>query len=169
MRTKKVVASAVLAAGLLAGCGSQGVAATVNGETITTNEVDQGMSLAPFYAQPPAPANVVASLIQARAVIDAAQAAGVGASPSEAVEFLDSIGAQDIQVDGAYPDPVLDLARMNLISQQLPTAPEGQAVINEVNDFMAGAQIEFNPRYGEWNAAEGGLVQNPPEWIETRN
>lgn len=171
MRTKaKVVASVVLAAGLIAGCSSQaGVAATVNGEQITTAEVDDGMALGPYYAEPPTPASVVASLIQARAVIDAAREEGMGASPADGAAFLDSIGAQDIQQDGEYPDAVLDLARMNLISQNLQTAPEGQNVIEEVNDFMSSADIEFNPRYGNWDIAQGGLNQDVPDWIELGN
>ena len=167
MRTKaKVAASALLAAGLIAGCApGAGVAATVNGEKITTSEVDDGMELGPFYAEPPAPADILASLIQARALIDAGSAEGIGASPADGAEFLDSIGAQDIQSDGSYPDAVLDLARMNIISQQIQSAPEGEAVIEQLNDFLASADIEFNPRYGTWDLAQGGVDQSPPEWI----
>ena len=168
MRMKaKVAASVLLAAGLLAGCSPQaGVAATVNGEEITVAEVDEGMSLSPFYAEPPAPANVVASLIQARAVIDAAKAEGMGVSATEASAFLDSLGAQELEVDGEYPEAVLDLVRMNLITQSLQTAPQGQGVVDAVNDYMMNADIEFNPRYGTWDIAQGGLTQALPEWIE---
>lgn len=167
----KAAAGVLLTAGLIAGCSSHaGVAATVNGEKITVEQVDEGMALGPFYSQPPAPANVVASLIQARAVIDAAQAEGIGVSAAEAADFLDSIGAQEIQVDGSYSDAVLELVRMNLISQDMQAgAPEGQNVIDAVNDYMLNADIEFNPRYGSWDVAAGGLNQNPPEWIEPGN
>lgn len=171
MRMKaKAAAGVLLVAGLLAGCTpGAGVAATVNGERITVAEVDDGMGLAPFYAEPPAPANVVASIIHARAVIASAAAAGIGVSEADAATFLDSIGAQDIKADGTYPDAVLDLARMNLINQDLQFAPGAEDVIEDVNNFIASADIEFNPRYGTWDIANGGLTQNLPEWIETGN
>src|SRR5699024_1303486 len=97
MRTKaKVAASALLAAGLIAGWRpGDGVAATGNGEKITTAEVDDGSELGRFYAEPPAPADILASRSQARALIDAGSAAGIGASPAHGAEFLDPIGAQD--------------------------------------------------------------------------
>lgn len=171
MRMKaKLAASALLAAGLIAGCSTQaGVAATVNGEQIRVVEVDDGMALGPFFAEPPTPANVVTSLIQARSIIDAAATSGLGVSGDEAAEFLDSIGAEEIQVDGAYTEAVLDLARMNLITQDLQMAPEGEEVVNQVNEYMTAADIEINPRYGAWDIAAGGFVQEQPEWIELGN
>lgn len=167
-RKAKIAASMLLAAGLIAGCSTQsGVAATVNGETITVQEVDEGMALSPFYATPPAPANILTSLIQARAMTDAAKAGGIGVSAADAAAFLDSIGAQTIQVDGSYTEPVLDLTRMTLISERVdPDTDQGQELIETINEYMASAEIDFNPRYGSWEIAEGGLNQSLPAWIQ---
>lgn len=171
MRMKaKVAASVLLVAGLVAGCSGQGgVAATVNGETISVEQVNDGMALSPFFAEPPAPADIVMSLIEARSVIDAAKEEGMGVSAEEAEDFLDSIGAQEIRVDGEYSEAVLDIARMSLISQSLQTAPQGQGVIEAMNDYIVNADIELNPRYGTWDIEQGGLLQEAPEWIEHGN
>lgn len=163
----KIVASALLAAGLIAGCAPQpGTAAVVDGHRITVDYLDDGMALGPYFQQAPAPSNILASLIQARAVIDAAGEHGVGISTSQAAEFLEGIGAGDIAVDGEYPDAVLDIVRMELISQELQSSPSGQALVEQVTDYMENADIEFNPRYGEWDISQGGLVQTLPDWIE---
>lgn len=167
-RKAKIAASVLLAAGLIAGCSTQsGVAATVNGETITVQEVDEGMALSPFYATPPAPANILMSIIQARAMTDAAKDGGMGVSAADATAFLNGIGAQELQVDGAYTDPVLDLTRMNLISEQVdPATVQGQGLIDAINEYMTNAEIEFNPRYGAWDISAGGLDQSLPAWID---
>lgn len=170
MRMKaKIAAGVLLLAGLTAGCTAQpGVAATVNGEKVTIAEVDDGMALGDFFAQPPTPGSVVASIIQARAVNEAAQTAGLGVSAAQAADFLDSIGAQSIQDDGEYSPTVLELARMNIVSMNLQTAGEaGADVVEAVNEYMTSADIEFNPRYGTWDLARGGVVQDLPEWVET--
>lgn len=170
MRKKALAASIALAATLVTGCSPQaGVAATVNGDTVTTAEVDQAMELGPFFAEQPAPANLVASLIQAPVIIDAAGDAGIGVSEGDAAAFLDSIEADAIKVEGEYPEAVVELVRANIITQELQMSPDAQNIIEEVNRVMESADIELNPRYGSWDLSRGGLQQDVPDWIYVTN
>lgn len=172
MRIKaKLAASALLAAGLLSGCvGQPGTAAIVDGERITVEQVDEAMALGPFFQDQLTPSNALATLIESRAAITVAAEHGVGVSQDEAAAFLDEIGAEFIAQDGDYTDPVLDIVRMSVISQELGQAPNGQAIVEEIGEYMLEtADIEFNPRYGEWDSDQGGLVDGFSDWIELPN
>lgn len=164
------VAAAALAATVMVGCADgqgPGVAARVDDTVISTRQVDEGMALAPFYAQPPSPASIVTNLIHATVLLPVASENGLGVSDEDAASFLDGLDAQSIKVDGEYTEPVLDLVRLSLAADAANTAPQGQQVFAEVNDRLASADITLSPRYGTWDEASGQPMEASRPWLVT--
>ncbi len=162
------VATVALAATVMAGCADgqgAGVAARVNGEVISQGAVDDGMALAPFYAQPPSPTAIVTNLIHASILLPVASANGLGVSDEDAATFLDGLEAQDIKVDGQYTEPVLDLVRLSLAAEAANSAPQGQQVFTEVNEQLTTADIALSPRFGTWDETAAQPVESERPWL----
>ncbi|WP_194164877.1 hypothetical protein [Pseudactinotalea sp. HY160] len=161
-------AAMALAATVMAGCADgrgPGIAASVDGTVISAEEVDEGMALAPFYAQPPNPTAIVTNLIHASILLPVASDNGLGVSDEDAASFLDGLDAQSIQVDGEYTQPVLDLVRLSLAAEAANSAPQGQQFFGEVNERLATADITLSPRYGDWDEATAQPVAAARPWL----
>lgn len=161
----RIAAGLVAIAGLAAGCSAQpGVAATVDSDTITMTELDDAMLLGPFFQTPPTPEMILNELIESRVVLDVASSNGIGVSHNQAAQFLDSLDAQDLQQDGDYPEPVLDLVRLIMVKEAVGTSPQAEDIMEEVSETFSEAEIEVSPRFSQWRFS-GEEVQ-VPDWVE---
>lgn len=161
----RIAAGLVVLAGLAAGCSAHpGVAATVDGQPITMTELDEATTLSPMYQTPPTPDVVLNRLIDSRVFIDVAAENGMGVSSEEAAQFLDSLEAEDLREDGQYPDPVLDLIRLNLIHEQLQTDPNAEQFLDKVSERLEDTDVELSPRFSQWQFSADSI--RVPDWVE---
>ena len=148
------LAAAALAVGMLAGCGSYGVAATVNGTTITENEVrtaaaeitKQNGGQTPYSEQ-----QALVMLILAPTVLAEARTAHVAATEAQARSQLTRV-----------PDP----ARATLTIVQAGDAYNALPASSKTRLGAAFSRLDvsMNPRYGTFDTAKGFAAEAPP-WI----
>ncbi len=153
---------ALTAAVALTGCGagSPGVAATVNGTTISESAVDdiahvlqtlrESTPQAPAQSVPRA--DIVGQLVIRPAVLDAARQAGDLVEPA-AVRYAYAQRLADPS------DATVELLQVLTITGQLKPAQ-----IEKVVQDLSRADIELSPRYGTFDPARG-IVQAQPNWI----
>ena len=161
-RTTAVLAVAAL--GLAACAGQPGAAATVDGEAISEAELAQ--TVADWTQLAPAtPATVLQELVISPFVIEAAAAAGVGASEEDGREVL-LAAAEDAGVDPAdlHIGPGLLLIGQRFAAQDAALeASKGRVIEEAATTAIRDAEIQVNPRYGAWE--DLGVVAVRPPWF----
>ncbi|MBF0688965.1 MAG: hypothetical protein IR158_14515 [Cellulomonas sp.] len=166
----RVVAAVVAAGGLLAGCSGQpGAAAVVDGRTITTAELAATQEeLAPIFAGARAQ-DVLGVLITEPFALEVAADEGVGVNDEEARELLRTVSVQALgEEEGSareFGPGSLAVARYSLATAALQDLPGAQAAADRYQERVAAADIEVNPRFGEFT--EGLVVAPPttPSWV----
>jgi len=162
-------AVALAAAGLvLAGCAAQpGAAATVNGTTISENDVDD--ATAEFVAltgQDTTPVVVLNTLVQAELLDPIATKAGYAVSDAQVQKFFLEQGA----LAGAEEPPnvdspaFLDLGRFLMQYNEINSSQDAQKILTELGTALQDADVKVNPRYGQTNES-GVIVPTAKEWI----
>lgn len=156
---------------VLAGCAGQpGVAATVDDRVITESDlarfVSDGESV---LAQEPTADAALSMLILIPWFLDIAADAGAAVSEHDAVDLLEEVLAQtgaEAPEDG-FGTGMIDLARWQLVQTELSSgevlAPDFNA---ELSVLLDEAEIEVNPRYGEFDAESGSVLPREADaWI----
>ena len=169
-RLAGVAALAAVAVGALAGCGAgdqAGAAAVVDGRRIPVTDLDSALrELGPYFTNVSA-TNLLAVLIQAPIVIDAAEKAGVAVSEEQARDLLDSTAT------AAGTDPVpefgaasIEIAQFSLAQQALQQLPDAADISNEIGEQVVALDIEVSPRYGAVGD-DNAIVPVQRPWLAT--
>ncbi|MCC2322713.1 SurA N-terminal domain-containing protein [Cellulomonas xiejunii] len=166
----RVVAAVVAAGGLLVGCSGQpGAAAVVDGRTITTAELATAQEeLAPIFAGARTQ-DVLGVMITEPIALEVAADEGVGVNDEQARELLRTVAVQALgEEEGSareFGPGALAVARYSLAIAALQDLPTAQAAADEYQERVAAADIEVNPRFGEFT--DDLLVAPPttPSWV----
>ena len=166
IRTTAALAVAGLA---LAGCAAQpGTAATVNGTTISENEVNE--ATAEFVAltgrEDVTPVAVLNTLVEGEVLDPIATKAGYAVSDAEVQRFF----LEQASLAGVSQSPdvdskaFLDLGRYLLQYNEIYASPDAQTIFAEAEKARQAADIKLNPRYGQTDEA-GDFVPAVRDWI----
>ena len=167
-RVAAVLAGVVVLAGALVGCADKpGVAAQVNGTTITTTQL-----AATVDDLEPVSADVAASSVLNVLTLEPIYAAvakkhGVVVSDDEAKAVLK-------QAYDGKPVPssagILTVARFSLLGQKISAAADVQAIADEIGAELKKAKVSVNPRFGSFDATAvtvESIIGAPttPKWL----
>ncbi len=153
-RSTTALTAATVGALVLSACSgggmSSGVAAVVDGNQITIEQVQEATEqFNTLPVSPTTPTDVLTLLVYGDLAEEAHRAAGNAPIPdAQLVNDLKGGGLQN------PADSTVDLYRaINHLqmAQQLPSTED--------------LDIEINPRYGEWDGTNGQVVAQAPEWI----
>lgn len=127
------------------------------------------------------PRAALSGLVVADTILDVASEAGVGVSAQQAEDLWYSRAAEfGLAAEGAeLDDATITYIRSQLVVAGLASAPDGAAVVEEINARVAELDVTLSPRYGTWAGGEavavdpqsGGLVPGEliaaatPDWI----
>ena len=165
-----MVAVAVVAGGLLAGCAGQpGTAAVVDGRAITTAELATAYEqLEPIFNGAGAQ-DVLGVLITEPFAAQVAAEKGVGVNDDEALELLRSVAVQSLGEEKGkaleFGPGAIAVGRYSLAASALQGLEDAQAAAEDYQGRVAAADIEVNPRFGEFT---DDLVVAPPaapSWV----
>ncbi|WP_448631450.1 hypothetical protein [Cellulomonas soli] len=167
-RVRRVAGLLVLAGGLtgLTACSGQpGAAAVVDGEVITSSDVQQAMDELGPYLSSPSTSAVLTILVQAPAVSAVAAEHGVGVSLKDAQSALSDVAAAD-GIDGSdFSDASLTIAKFSVEYSALSKLDDADAINAELVDRVSALDVEVNPRFGTLDT--GNFVSAPTAnpWI----
>ena len=165
-----MVAAAVVAGGLLAGCAGQpGAAAVVDGRTITTAELATAYEqLEPIFNGAGAQ-DVLGVLITEPFAAEVAAERGVGVNDDEALELLRSVSVQALGEERGnaleFGPAAIAVGRYSLAASALQGLDDAQAAAEDYQERVAAADVQVNPRFGEFT---DDLVVAPPpapSWV----
>ena len=165
-----MVAVAVVAGGLLAGCAGQpGTAAVVDGRAITTAELATAYEqLEPIFNGAGAQ-DVLGVLITEPFAAEVASEQGVGVNDEQALELLRSVAVQSLGEEKGralqFGPGAIAVGRYSLAASALQGLPDAQAAAEEYQGRVAAADIEVNPRFGEFTDDLVVAPPTPPSWI----
>lgn len=158
---KKLVALA--GAGLLlAACSNDpSAAATVNGEEITIEELSETQSYLRDYGIDWESADVLNLLIVAEVTSDVAEAGEYDglADIQEQAEVL--LGRDD---NPEYSETIEEVATYIALDQANASMLLTMEELQEVSTSLLEADVDVNPRFGEWDSEIGSLVGTEYEW-----
>lgn len=158
-----LLSAALLAAGLLTGCGlsTPGAAAVVDGESIAVSQLQQAhadLLTLPLQGEL-SQGQVLALMIGSDAVLDTASERGVAVSESDVVSEIQAVLETDDE-EPVGPEAVRVLQTvlaLSRIGNELPPEQVSEAQM-EITDELLVADVEVNPRYGSFEA-EGITIQ----------
>lgn len=170
-RVRVVATVAVVAVGgLLAACSGQpGAAAVVDGRTITTAELATAYEeLAPLFNGAGAQ-DVLGVLITEPFAVQVAADEGVGVNDEQALALLRDVAERALGAEEAaaleFGPGSLAIARYSLATSALQDLPDAQAVIEGYQERVLAADIEVNPRYGEFTENLAVTPPVAPSWV----
>lgn len=165
-RTITAVVGALVAVTAVAGCApGAGVAAEVDGVTITESDVDGVLDdLGPFLARTSRDA-VLTSLVQSQAGVELADRHGIEVTDERAVQLLDNMAELSEMEPREWTDGAVLIARMQLIGQEINGLDDSAAVTEEFYEILAGLDVDVSPRYGEYDPTTGSVVALSTPWI----
>lgn len=164
-RATAIVTGAALGALLLGGCApSPGTAAVVDGETITTAEVDEALAdLTPILATA-SPSNVVSLLIISPSFLAAADAAGFGVSEEEGRAYIVAAGLVTEAQAAELSPGALEIVRFAVMQGSVATEADA-AVLDEAAARLQESEIDLNPRFGAWDSEALTATALDTPWI----
>ncbi|UZN04317.1 hypothetical protein [Cellulomonas sp. S1-8] len=166
----RLVTAVVVAGGLLAGCSGQpGAAAVVDGRTITTAELATAYDeLMPIFNGAGAQ-DVLGVLITEPFAAEVAAENGVGVNDEQALELLRSVAVQALgEEEGAaleFGPGAMAVGRYSLAASALQDLPDADAAAAEYQERVAAADIEVNPRFGEFTDTFTVAPPTAPSWV----
>lgn len=169
IRRVRTLAVAAVAAAVLAGCTQvPGTAAVVNGQRITERDVtDAGQTIKAVFGEAQ-PASVAVDLLVNEPIFTRVSAAhGIEISDDAVKQFFIDYAAQNTGQEVTQADftPAgIDVARLLWLSSQLSGQADADQIGQELTQARQDAEIEVNPRYGEYDEA-GQLVPVQLPWI----
>lgn len=164
------VVAVLVAGGVLAGCSGQpGAAAVVDGRTITTAELAMAYEqLSPLF-NGAGPQDVLGVLITEPYATRLAADNGVGVNDEEALELLRSVAVQALGEEEAadleFGPGALAVGRYSLATSAMQDLPDAQEVVATYQERVLGADIEVNPRFGEFTDELAVTPPAPPSWV----
>lgn len=155
-RRSAMIGGLVLAAGLLlSGCGTQNVAARVDGRVITQQQVRVATDEINRQFEPQQPyteQDVLARLIVAPTVIEAAAAKGESRTPDTARTLFTKI-----------PNP--SDASVLVAQENFALGGLKQGDVPALLNKLSQLDVIVSPRYGAFDLSAGQLKPLDPEWI----
>ncbi len=164
------MAGAVAAVALLAGCSGQpGAAAVVDGRTISTAELARAAEeLKPIF-NGAGTNDVLGVLINEPFATEVAAERGVGVSDQQALDLLRSVTEQalgeEAAADAEFGEGALAVARYSLAVTGLRDVPDAQDAMLEYQEKISAADVEVNPRFGDYTPETGVTAPTAPSWI----
>lgn len=161
---RALVAAAIVVLAL-AGCSARpGVAAVVDGETISEAALAETVHDFRLFSDAP-PGSVLQALVVSPFWNEAAADVGLGTSTQEGLARLESLAAETgVDVERAQFGPgLVSIARVIVAQQKAVEAGVAAELAAEADRLVRAAEIEVSPRYGEWSAE--GLVATSPPWL----
>ncbi len=164
-RATVIATGALVGALLLGGCAPRpGTAAVVDGETITTAEVDEALEdLAPVLATASA-TNVVSLLIISPSFLAAADAAGFGVTEEAGRDYIVSAGLVTEAEAAELSGGALEIVRFAVMQGSVTTEAH-VAVLDEAAARLQEAEVELNPRFGTWDPQSLTATALDTPWI----
>jgi hypothetical protein len=167
-RLLAVVALLPVTALVLSACGKSGVAATIDGRTITVHELQSAVaSLKAADKQAfsqVTDSQVLQVYLYAPYAEHAASVAGKGISDDEVRQAIAAAAAQNNDKT-SRPDRLngdaLAVLRGNLALSQLD-----DTVKNDIFQQLQKAHVEISPRYGTYDAKNGTISAPSPNWLQ---
>jgi hypothetical protein len=159
-------ALAVLVAAASAGCsGGPGVAATVDGRTITQADLqDTQRDLSSVVTNADA-GHVLLALVVAPVFIQAAADNGVGVSPEQAQDLVDKNAIAAGGDATRFGTGALDVVRFTVAIQNLQSLENGAEILSGLDEEVDAMDIDINPRYGRLDGSSGEVLPVVPPWI----
>jgi hypothetical protein len=163
-----LVVGAVAVVGALTGCSAKpGVAATVNGQEISTQEVATTISdFEPLSGEIAASA-VLNELVLEPVYLKVAEKYGVAVSADDAKTAV----ASAFEGRATVPDSAgtIAIARFELTANKISQSPDASAIAEEIAAELKAATISVNPRFGTFDpetASVTSVVTSPttPAW-----
>ena len=170
VRRRAAAGGLALAALAVGGCTQQsGAAAVVEGETIPVAALDAATADLQPYLQDITPSAILVILVAEPTFERVAAENGVRVSDQEARTVLAGLAETGQTGSGGAPaefsDGALAVARFTLLQQQLQQLPDADQVLEGVNDELLDLDVDVNPRYGELDFADGGLLPADHPWL----
>lgn len=165
---KSAIAVALVAALTLGGCTAQtGAAAVVDGSPISSATLDRTTrELNELFTVESR--RVLMMLIVSPAYLDAAAANGVAKSREEARSHLAELVTNDPESDvdpASFSDATLDIVRFDMALAELSQLADAQQIGEQIQATVEGLDVEVNPRFGEFSAAENAINPVSHEWL----
>lgn len=158
--------SAVLAAGLLAGCSAvPGTAAVVDGRTISQSELVTATDQLANVLNGADASTVLLALVLAPDVLAAAAEQGAAISADTAVETMDSIVEQTGGPETEWSDASVLVVRMILAGQTVQGLPGGPEALTAAEEEALSGDVTVNPRYGTLDPEQRRIVPRELPWI----
>ena len=164
-RRTAAAALVALAAGLTGACSAQsGAAAVVDGEPIPAEEVQLAADELGPYLDGATPSSVLVVLVAEPVVEQVAAERGVSVSTQQAEQLLTNL-ASESGAPAEFGEASVAVARFSLLQDALNQLPDAQDVQSEVLARLQDLDIDVNPRYGELDFTEGGIVPAEHPWL----
>lgn len=164
-RRTAALALLVLGAGATAACSAEsGAAAVVDGRAIGVEEVQTASAELSPYVEGVTPSGVVLYLVAQPTVEAVAAENGVSVSTQEAERLLADLASGA----GAAPDfgpASVEVARFSLLQRGIGELPDAQGVQSEILERLEALDVDVNPRYGELDLSQGGIVPVERPWL----
>lgn len=156
----------------LTGCSGVGsdMGATIEGTTFSVAELQEAaVQLGTVDPQLNDPRQIIASLSLLPLVDDIFRGTAVEVTAAQTLDLLGQMGLED-------PAPTTQEATRFLMYQAIvndpntfadPAMAEAAEKLANLDAAFAELDVEVNPRFGDWDAAKGGLIANVPSWIES--
>lgn len=170
-RSRALPALALTASLTLAGCSGVGsdLGVSVNGQEFSVAELQEATAqLNEAAEQPAGPQQVVADLALLPLLEEVFAGSPADLSENQVRKVLSAGGVDD-------PGPATLAAatsrqyQLRLGDPAIMQDPEMAEVVQRAQavtqEDLAAVDVEVNPRYGDWDVDNGGVVPEVPEWI----
>jgi len=170
---KSVIAVALAAALALGGCTAQtGAAAVVDGKEISTATLDRTVrELQGIFGQQVQSRQVLTMFIIAPSYLEAAAEHGVAKSREEARDYLLNLAATQsaqggpaVDVD-SFSEATFDILRFDMAVQELGMLANSQEIGAQLQERVAGLDIDVNPRFGEFSVEDNIVLPASHDWL----
>lgn len=166
MRMWRAAAVAVVLglAAATAGCSVHpGAAAVVNGDQITTADLERVADELGPYLKDASPSAILTALLQSEAWLAVAASHDIEVTDDQGRDFLDQLASGSGSEPMTWGHESLVIARVQVASTELSSASED--LQGEFASAVADLDVTVNPRYGEYDPETGvvGAVDEP--WI----
>jgi hypothetical protein len=174
VRKSVIAATALVAALVLGGCSSQsGAAAVVDGEQISTATLDRTTrELQELFGPQVQSRQVLTMFSIAPSYLEAAAENGVAKSREEARDYLANIAASQAASEGSatvdvsgFSDATFDIFRFDMAVQELGMLANSQEIGAQLQERVAGLDIDVNPRFGEFSVENNIVLPLSHDWL----
>lgn len=169
---RRLAAISLFVAGALmttACAGEVGAAAVVDGKRIEVSTVQDALQDLDEITDGLTQTDILGLLIVEPIWVGLGAERGVGFTDQEVETMLGSVVAEAGLENREFSQGAIDVLRTDLVISSLLNGPDGQEVVSEIQERVEAADIESNPRFGEFTADRGlnpvartWIVDSPP-------